>query len=99
MPHFLMKLLPSRPTFATDMTEAEMATMKEHAAYWTTLVDAGSCVTFGPVYDPSGIWGLGIVEAGDEAAARKLSDADPAVTKNVGRYEIVPMRVAAVRKS
>jgi uncharacterized protein YciI len=99
MPHFLMKLIPSRSSFATDMTEAETATMKEHAAYWSTLVDAGRCVTFGPVYDPAGIWGLGIVEADDEAAARKLGAADPAVTKNVGRYEIVQMRVAAVRKS
>jgi uncharacterized protein YciI len=80
------------------MTEAEIAAMKEHAAYWNTLVDAGSCVTFGPVYDPAGIWGLGIVEAEDEITARKLSDADPAVVKNVGRYEVVPMRVAAVRK-
>ena len=99
MPHFFMKLVPSRASFATDMTEAEMATMKEHAAYWTTLVDAGSCLTFGPVYDPAGIWGLGIVETEDEAAAQKMGDADPAVMARLGRYEIVQMRVAAVRKS
>jgi uncharacterized protein YciI len=99
MPHFLTKLLPGREDFATTMTEAEVATMKTHAAYWMTLIDTGSCVTFGPVYDPDAIWGLAIVEAEDEAAARRLTDADPAVIAGVGRYEIVPMRVAAVRKA
>jgi|SRR5689334_263501 uncharacterized protein YciI len=99
MPHFLMKLLPARKDFATTMTEAEVAIMKSHAAYWMKFVDAGSCVTFGPVYDPAGIWGLGIVEAGDEEAARRLGAADPAVIAGIGSYEILPMRVAAVRKS
>jgi hypothetical protein len=36
---------------------------------------------------------MGIVAAADEAAARRLTDADPAVREGVGRYEIFPMRL------
>ena len=33
---------------------------------------------FGPVLDPAGVFGMGIVEAADKAAVRAITDKDPA---------------------
>jgi uncharacterized protein YciI len=95
MPHFFLKLIPPRPTFAIDMNDVEKAAMGRHAEYLRTLLQNGSGVAFGPVFDPNGIFGMGIVEAEDEAAARAVTDKDPAVLAGVGRYEIYPMRLLA----
>ncbi len=93
MPHFFFKLIAPRPTFAMDMSAEERATMGEHFAYWKARLDAGEVVVFGPVMDPSGPYGAGIVAATDETAARAFADADPAMKSNRGfRCEIYPMR-------
>jgi uncharacterized protein YciI len=97
MPHFFLKLIPPRPTFATDMSAAEQAAMSKHADYLVSLVEQGIGVAFGPVFDPNGIYGMGIVEAADEAAARQLTDDDPVVKAGIGRYEISPMRLSMLR--
>ena len=54
-------------------------------------------MVFGPVADPSGDWGVGIVRVEDEAAVRALEAGDPAVTTLGFRYEILPMPVAIMR--
>ncbi|WP_049623528.1 hypothetical protein [Frateuria defendens] len=46
---FLFKLLPPRPGFPGDMTEAEAGAMREHVAYWSALVQQGRAIAFGPV--------------------------------------------------
>ena len=33
MPHFFLKLIPQRKSFAADMTDAEKDVMARHAAY------------------------------------------------------------------
>jgi uncharacterized protein YciI len=93
VPYFFLKLIPPRLTFLTDMTEPERAAMGRHAEYLRSLLLNGTGVAFGPVFDPGGVFGMGIVEAADEAAARALTDKDPAVLGGVGRYEIYPMRL------
>ena len=98
MPHFLLRLVPSRPTFPGDMTEAERETMERHAAYCQDLIETGVGLMFGPVFDPAGAWGLGIVEAVDEEEAKSLGENDPAVIAGIGRYRVAPMRVSFIRK-
>lgn len=98
MPHFFLRLVPPRPTFATDMSESERQAMSRHAEYLTRLAKQGIGVAFGPVFDPSGVWGLGILEAADEAEARAITASDPAVLAGVGRYEIAPMRLSITRE-
>ena len=93
MPHFFLKLIPPRPTFAEDMNEAEQQAMGRHAEYLAGLLKNGTGMAFGPVFDPQGIFGMGIVEAEDEAAARAITDNDPIVLAGIGRYEIFPMRL------
>lgn len=80
MAHFFYKLLPPRTTFAHDMTAEEAAVMGQHVAYWKGLIDGGLKVfALGPVADPAGMFGVAVVEAADEAAARELARNDPAI--------------------
>ena len=95
--HFVYKLIPPRPSFAADMTEAEQAVMGDHAAYWTHLFEAGSVVLFGVVMEQAGAWGLAVVEAGDEETVRALAAEDPAVKTNLCRFEIGVMPQPVVR--
>jgi uncharacterized protein len=96
MSHFVYKLTPPRPTFATDMTDAEMEVMARHSAYWRELLDQGRVVVFGPVADPNGVWGLGVIDAETEAAARAMVLDDPAISSGTGTFELYPM-AAVVR--
>jgi uncharacterized protein YciI len=90
--YFLCRLIPPRPTFPQDMTEAEAAVMRDHVAYWTALAERGTALAFGPVADPAGTWGMGLLEAEDEAEVRSLTAGDPVMTAALGtRYEILPM--------
>jgi uncharacterized protein YciI len=95
--HFVYKLIPPRPTFLTDMTEAEAAVMAEHAAYWTALRDEGAAVAFGPVADPAGTWGLAVVEAADAGEVDRIRHGDPAVRTGTAAVEVHPMPGAVVR--
>ncbi len=99
MAFFLCKLIAPRSTFAQDMTESERKLMGEHGGYWRTLADRGVAVVFGPVMDPKGAWGLGLLEAKDETEVRALLADDPVTKANAGfRYEINPMAQATLRK-
>ena len=90
--YFMVKLLPPRPTFAQDMTAAERAAMQAHVGYWSGKLAAGSAIAFGPVADPTGGYGLGIIAVPDEATLGRFQAEDPAIVANIGlRYEAVPM--------
>ena len=99
MKFFLCKLVPPRPTFAQDMTEAERELMQEHGAYWKDLADRGIAVVFGPVADPNGAWGVGVVEVESEADVRALAGNDPTTRSGLNfKVEIYPMPIAVLRK-
>jgi uncharacterized protein YciI len=90
--YYVIRLLPPRPTFITDMTAEERGMMQEHVAYWTGHLKAGRVIVFGPVADPKGGWGLGVVRVSDEAELRKFEEEDPAIRAGRGlRYEVLPM--------
>jgi len=89
---FLLRLIAPRPTFAQDMNADERALMQEHGKYLASRLAAGAVLAFGPVPDPAGAWGMGLVRAKDEAEARALTTEDPVITSNRGfRYEILPI--------
>lgn len=96
MNHFLYKLIPPRPTFDRDMSDAEGAIMGRHVAYWQELAERGTAIVFGPVSDPAGAWGLAVVAAETNEQVRALGDADPAVVSRLARFEICPMPGAIV---
>jgi uncharacterized protein YciI len=77
------------------MNDEERAMMQRHVGFWTELVATGEAIVFGPVLDPEGPFGLGVVRVRDEAAARALGDRDPAIVSGRGfRYQVIPMPVA-----
>ena len=90
--YFLCKLIPPRPNFATTLTPGEREIMQAHAGYWTNQLQLGKAIAFGPVADPKGDWGVGIVAAPDQSAVEVLRDGDPAILSALGfYYEILPM--------
>ena len=91
--HFVYKLIPPRPGFAMEMTDAETAVMADHAAYWQRHMDAGRVVVFGPVVDRSGSWGLAVVRADSEDEVTALGREDPAVTSGTCTFDVGTMPV------
>jgi len=80
------------------MTEAERAIMLQHVAYWMELAERRIAVAFGPVADPTGGYGIGIVEMGDGDDVHGLEKNDPVVESGLGfSYEIRPMVQAVLR--
>ena len=92
---FLCRLLPSRPTFMQDMTSDERAVMQAHGLYWRGKLAEGHVIAFGPVADPAGGWGVGIVAVRDEAELQTFQNEDPAIKSKIGLcYEALPMLTA-----
>jgi uncharacterized protein YciI len=83
---YVLKLIPCRPTFAQDMTDGERAIMQQHASYWRELMALGKVVAFGPVLDPAGAYGLGIVKAENTTEINDLITKDPAIVINQYEY-------------
>jgi uncharacterized protein YciI len=79
------------------MTADEAATMREHVAYWSDLLDRGIAVVFGPVDDPAGGWGLAVAEVTDAEHADRVRRDDPVVRAGLGTIELHPMRAAFAR--
>jgi uncharacterized protein YciI len=87
--YFALKLLPGRPDFAQTMTEDEKTIMQQHVAYWKDYMDKGMVVVFGPVFDPKGVFGLGILAVDTEEQVNEFIEQDPAAKINT--YEYYPM--------
>jgi uncharacterized protein len=97
MSTFVIRLIAPRPTFALDASEDEREIMRRHAAHWQPWIDSGQMVIFGPVVDASGSWGLGVMEADDEAQLRAFAAEDPVVTTATAGMEIGKMLGGFVR--
>lgn len=87
--YFVLNLIAPRPTFGQDMTPEERKIMGLHVVYWRERMAQGSVVAYGPVLDPRGVYGLGIVGVEDEEEVKELIKHDPA--NGLNRYEYFPM--------
>jgi hypothetical protein len=100
--HFLIKLIPPRTSFALDMTNEERRLMHEHVVYWTGLAERGIALLFGPVLDPAGSYGIGVVELEQEEDLRVLIANDPVTsTDSLFRHEsyVMPQLIVGRTKS
>jgi uncharacterized protein YciI len=88
--YFFLKCTPSRPTFAHDMTDTEIAIMIQHVGYWKSFMEKGNVVVFGPVMDPSGPYGMGVVAAESEEQIQEFIANDPG--SQIYTYEFHPLR-------
>jgi hypothetical protein len=96
MKYFVFKLIPPRKTFAVDMTPAEIELMKLHALYWSNLMRAKKVLVFGPVADPDGPYGIGIVSLEDPSEASTIADNDPVISAGAGFESVVTPMASAV---
>jgi uncharacterized protein len=94
---FALQLLPPRPSFALDMTSEERMVMHKHALYWADLMNRGFVVVYGPVMDPRGPYGLGIVKVSDEEQVKTFIENDPA--NGLNSYVYYPMRAIIPAKT
>jgi uncharacterized protein YndB with AHSA1/START domain len=95
---FVNRLIGPRPTFPADMSEAERAVMTQHVVYWAPLVENGTVIVLGPVGDPAGAYGLGVVRSRDAAANAAILAEDPAIKSGLGfRYETAQMMATSTR--
>jgi hypothetical protein len=76
--HFFIKLIAPRPTFSDDMTEEERIIMNNHVVYWKNLLEKKIAILFGPVFDPKGGYGIGVIAVDDEEEIKNIIDNDPA---------------------
>lgn len=90
MHQYFLKLNPPRPTFMMDMTPDEKAIMQKHVGYWNDLLNSGIAIVFGPVMDPKGGHGVGVVSVESEDHLKDIIAKDPA--NGLNRYEYYPMR-------
>ena len=85
---FLFRLIPPRADFAQTMTPEEQSAMAEHMTYWQDLLRDGRVVVYGPVADPEGVWGMGVVRADDLAQVLAIGERDPSVLAGVNTFEV-----------
>ena len=87
--HFFVKLIPPRSTFITDMTDPEKSIMQQHVIYWGELLEKGIAIAYGPVLDPKGAYGVGVLCVNSDDELQQVIINDPA--NGLNRYEFAPM--------
>ena len=85
---FLFRLIPPRADFAQTMTPAEQDAMASHQDYWQQLLRDGKVVVYGPVADPEGVWGMGVLRAVSRAQVLEIGNSDPSVLAGVNTFEV-----------
>ena len=98
MPEWIYFLHPPRENFAATMTPEEEAAWAEHFVRLKRLFGEGTLVLAGPTLGRVNT-GIAIVDAPDEAAARALMEADPAIAGGFARGELREFRVSLLRGS
>jgi len=91
---FLVLLRPVREQMAFEPNDEEARIVGEHYAYLQQLRADGKLVVAGPSIVPGDVFGIGVLDIDDEAEARAIVEADPAVTSGTMTAEIRPMRIA-----
>ncbi|MDR7186277.1 MULTISPECIES: YciI family protein [Microbacterium] len=97
MAQWLYRIVPSRPEMVADATPDEQRIVGEHFAYLVALRDRGVLVLAGRTQESEGTFGITIFEADDEATARGIMNADPAVAAGVFVASLHPYRIAVAR--
>ncbi len=92
-PHFIH---PPRDNFAQTMTDEERAVWSVHFERFRRLLAQGVVILVGPTLGTVNT-GIAIIEAPDEAAARKLMEEDPVIAGGYARGELRPFRVSLLR--
>ena len=85
---FLFRLIPPRADFAQTMTDDERKTMADHLTYFEQLMADGKVLVYGPVADPEGVWGMGVMRVADRAEVLEIGERDPSVLAGLNTFEV-----------
>jgi uncharacterized protein YciI len=96
---FLYRVTLRRPALLIDgPTEIEQRQLSAHFAYLQDLTQRGIMILVGRTQTTGPeTFGLAIFEAEDEAAARKIMEADPAISSGLMKGELFPYKIALMR--
>jgi uncharacterized protein YciI len=86
---FLFRLIPPRADFAQTMTDAEQQAMSAHMEYWQQLLTDRRVLVYGPVADPEGVWGMGVVRADSQQEALLIGENDPVIAQGVCTFDVM----------
>ncbi len=92
MLEFIYLIHPFREGFFEHPTAIEVQVMDDHYRYLREAVDAGAVLLAGPCLDDT--FGIVILQAENEAAARTFMLNDPALVQNVMMAELHPLKVS-----
>jgi uncharacterized protein YciI len=96
MAEWLYFIHPPRDNFADTMTDAEIEVWGRHFERFQRLLADGVIILVGPTLGPKNT-GIAILEAPDEAAARRLMEEDPVIAEGFAQGELRPFRVSLLR--
>jgi uncharacterized protein YciI len=92
MKHYLIMYLPPRANFHEDASPEETAVIERHFEYLKVKLAEGSLTLAGRTEDAR--FGIAIIEAESEEAAREIMANDPFVKEGVFTGELMPFRLA-----
>jgi uncharacterized protein YciI len=96
MAEWLYLIHPPRDDFIATITASEREVFGKHVAYLDDLLSDGVLILAGPTYGRVNT-GITVIEADDEATARSVMEADPAVSYGVMTGELREMGVGFLR--
>ena len=98
--HYLYKIQPSRIEMLTHgPTPEEAEIVAQHLTYLKQLAEEGVVVLAGRTLNADErSFGIVILQADSEEAARDVMQNDPAVQRQVMRAELYPYRIALMAK-
>src|ERR1700752_2063004 len=76
---FHMALLKKSATLATIKEPTKHPAIKQHMAYFWSLMESGKAVIGGPTFDETDLAGIYILRAASAEEAKSWTDDDPAV--------------------
>jgi len=96
MAEWIYFIHPARENFADTMTDEEVAVWGVHFRRFQRLLAEGTIILVGPTLGQVNT-GIAILEAPDEAAARRIMEEDPVIAGGFARGELRPFRVSLMR--
>jgi uncharacterized protein YciI len=87
---------PPRDNFAATMTHEERAVWGLHFERLQRLLAEGTLILAGPTLGPINT-GIAVIDAPDEATARRFMDEDPAISSGFARGELRPFKLSLLR--
>lgn len=95
--HYLIRLIPARAEVVAAPTEKEQKIIVEHFRHLQKAMADGKVLLAGPSVNGKDTFGLVVVEVANEAEAKVIMEADPAVQAGVFKGEVLPFNLALMK--